>query len=275
MYTKLQYAPPFQGRLWFHQSNNVSRVTHRHDDLECNVVISGTGTYLIQQQRVTMTRGAVLWLFPEQNHLLLDSSSDFKMWIFVLRPEFLQNLCETLSQKDEAHVLLEGNPRGSFLRFLSQEKIEVIHDLCLNIVTTEKFPAYYNAGIAYLLWSVWTIYSAAQVVPVKSTIHPAIEQVAQLIHQGSWEENLESLAEQVGMAPATISRLFKQQTGLSVTAFRNRCRMDRFFTIYDQDHQPNLMNAALEAGFGSYAQFYRVFTQMMGMTPAVFQQKNR
>jgi len=55
---------------------------------------------------------------------------------------------------------------------------------------------------------------------------------------------------------------------MSMTEFRNRCRLRRFFALYEPE--ASLMTTALDAGFGSYPQFHRVFTALVGRSPAAF-----
>jgi AraC-like DNA-binding protein len=56
--------------------------------------------------------------------------------------------------------------------------------------------------------------------------------------------------------------------GVSLVDYRNRLRIDRFFeAIHRSGSTGNLLDAALEAGFGSYAQFHRVYRKFVGATP--------
>jgi transcriptional regulator GlxA family with amidase domain len=48
--------------------------------------------------------------------------------------------------------------------------------------------------------------------------------------------------------------------------YRNRLRLDRFESLLGQG-PANLLDAALEAGFGSYAQFHRVFRARLHASP--------
>ena len=54
--------------------------------------------------------------------------------------------------------------------------------------------------------------------------------------------------------------------GVSLVEYRNRLRVERFFASVDRGGS-NLQEAAQEAGFGSYAQFHRVFRKLLGTTP--------
>jgi AraC-like DNA-binding protein len=55
--------------------------------------------------------------------------------------------------------------------------------------------------------------------------------------------------------------------GLSMTRFRNQQRLDRFMRLYGQGRSTTALAAAHQAGFGSYAQFHRVFRQETGRSP--------
>jgi transcriptional regulator GlxA family with amidase domain len=48
--------------------------------------------------------------------------------------------------------------------------------------------------------------------------------------------------------------------------YRNRLRLRSFFDHVEQG-EANLIGAAHAAGFGSYAQFHRVYRQLLGSTP--------
>jgi len=61
--------------------------------------------------------------------------------------------------------------------------------------------------------------------------------------------------------------LFKQQTGVALVDFRNRERVEKFLQIYGTGQRRTMLDAALEAGFGSYAQFHRVFKRVTGRAP--------
>src|SRR5688572_18950915 len=61
------------------------RSQHSHEELELNLVTRGEGVYLAEGKRIRITKHTLLTLQPEQEHLLIDTSSDFHMWIVVMR----------------------------------------------------------------------------------------------------------------------------------------------------------------------------------------------
>ena len=77
------------------------------------------------------------------------------------------------------------------------------------------------------------------------------------------------IAAKLDISLSRLARVFKAQLGMSLVAYRNRLRMERFSSLVDQGHT-NLLGAALAAGFGSYAQFHRVFRALRRGTPREF-----
>lgn len=74
------------------------------------------------------------------------------------------------------------------------------------------------------------------------------------------------LARRLATTPSKLGKVFKAELGYSVTEYRNRMRLQRFLDSVDLTGT-NLLEAALSAGFGSYAQFHRVFRHLLGVTP--------
>ena len=60
------------------------------------------------------------------------------------------------------------------------------------------------------------------------------------------------------------------------SSYRNSVRLSLFWEEYWQPEQKTLAEAVYAAGFGSYAQFYKVFTQAYGSGPrASLQERDR
>ena len=56
---------------------------------------------------------------------------------------------------------------------------------------------------------------------------------------------------------------------MSLVRYRNQLRLERFVKIMDAGRS-SMLEAARAAGFGSYAQFHRVFQMLRGTTPRAF-----
>ena len=129
----------------------------------------------------------------------------------------------------------------------------------------------YNTGLAYALSMSWAAHCASAQLSPFSDVHPCVEKAAKILRDESGTEaqalSLQLLSRRVGLSTSRLSRLFKAQTGVSITEFRNRRRLEKFLELYGAGQKHNLHEAALEAGFGSYPQFHRVFKSVMGYAP--------
>ncbi|HEY4186224.1 MAG TPA: helix-turn-helix domain-containing protein [Polyangia bacterium] len=74
------------------------------------------------------------------------------------------------------------------------------------------------------------------------------------------------VAARLAVSLGRLAHVFKTEIGMSIVDYRNRVRLDRFTVLVDRGRR-NLSDAALAAGFGSYAQFHRVFRALRHQTP--------
>ena len=77
------------------------------------------------------------------------------------------------------------------------------------------------------------------------------------------------IAPKLGISTGRLARVFKTEMGMSLVEYRNRLLLDRFDRLLEGGGL-NLLEAALAAGFGSYAQFHRVFRAFRKMTPRAY-----
>ena len=82
------------------------------------------------------------------------------------------------------------------------------------------------------------------------------------------------IAARLDISLSRLARVFKAQLGMSLVEYRNRLRLERFSVLMDQGRM-NLLDAALAAGFGSYAQFHRVFRALRKTSPSDYVRATR
>ena len=209
-----------------------------------------------------------MWLFPAQEHVLIGQTTDFEMWIGVVKPPAVRKI----ASDGQTEVLLQADPEGEFCRRLRKEDCERLEDLFAEVVRGYDRPAYHNAGLAYALMQAWRLFERAPDVP-NTDVHPAVERAAQLIRTDSGGRSLAELSRLAGLSSARLSRLFKQQTGVTLVAFRNRQRIESFLRLYGGGQRLKMLDAALQAGFGSYPQFHRVFRRIVGCSPRSYRSR--
>jgi AraC-like DNA-binding protein len=270
MQEKLNLPAGTHGAVWYYKALlSEVRPMHRHRELELNIVTAGRASYLLGDRRYELGADDLVWLFPAQEHQLIDRSPDYEMWIVVFSPAGLQGAVRGTG----AAVLAEKLPVGRFCKSLARADALALGRLCAELQGAEKSPSLVNAGLRYLLLRGWEKFTAASDEPTYHALHPAVENALSLLRRGESEESLLELSRHARLSAARLSRAFKQQVGLGIAEYRNRMRLERFLESYGKERRITTLAAAFEAGFNSYAQFYRVFCRLMGQSPADYRRR--
>jgi AraC-like DNA-binding protein len=253
------------GRVVRHTTGTLRPRSHRHAELELNLVVRGTASYLMDDRRYDLSAGTLTWLFPGQEHVLVDESADHALWWAVFRPPVVARVAAS----PHARVLVEGDPVGRYSRHLHPRGVQRLDALLGELHEAETLDGtLFNAGLTYLLALSWRAFLDSSDLVGEVEVHPAVDTVVRALQADPEAGDLTALARRVGLSPSHLSRLFVTQMGLSITRFRNQQRLDRFMRLYGRGQGTTALAAAHQAGFGSYAQFHRVFRQETGRSPS-------
>lgn len=224
-------------------------IDHHHDDLEFNLIIKGSGAYRIDQEAHTLRPGTLIWLVPGQRHSLCRSPV-LEMWVAVVRPELA-----------DASWLPELAAHPS--RLLPGDELIDLDTLLSQVAQDSDEPALYNAGITYALRRAWRV--SRDHVTERKPMHGAVTRALLSMRESGAGLSLREVAARAGVTAPYLSHLLFEHTGRGFVEWRNRIRLERFMTAWRPN--ANLLSTALEAGFGSYTQFHRIFTQLIGCSP--------
>lgn len=265
---RINIAPQLDGQVWpFLPRQLPQRELHRHDEPEFNFITRGTAGYLVDGQRYEVARHTLIWLMPGQDHLLIDESRDFEMWIAVFRMPMLRRLVKAGCPRTITTPRLEP----PFCHHLTEPHASQLADMLTHSHAAKKDAPLFNAWLSTLAMTAWRMHEQAQQSPQGQAVHPCVRQAAELIRQSPQEADFQDIAQTCGLSLSRLTRLFKQQMGVAMVHFRQRERLRRFMLLQSQRPSLNMTQAALQAGFGSYPQFHRVFRQIHGCSPQVFE----
>lgn len=263
MWQRLPIPAKLHGMVWRFWQEKRLQPSHRHVDWEINLVLRGNAAYLIGPRRVEIHQGSAIWLFPHQEHLLVEPSPDLEMWVIVFRPVLFQGW------RDDpvvGQVLRHPNTELHCKR-IRRADVQWLSSLARDVQTQTDQPLLFNAGLHYLFGRAWQAYQAAHSVPDSDEVHPAVERATFRLAEETDGSMGDDFALSCGLSRARLSRLFKQQMKVSLATYRNQRRIQRFHEIFQNGKRLTLLEAALQAGFGSYAQFHRVYRAMTGESP--------
>lgn len=260
---------------------------HRHVELELNLVTQGAVTYVISGRRYTFPIGTMFWIFPSQEHLLVHRTQNARYYVAVFKPDLIQRACQG-KRYQGLHRLGTGEKcvLSKLLKLETYDLMTRTMDALMedsqdpDILNKEAGfgfqsdfcyehgdPDALNAGLRYLLISCWKLFQtgSASVEPVR--LHPAVTKALVLMSDEGLSLNLKEIARRSAVSEFYLSRLFKEQVAVPLSHFRNAARLRAFMEDYRRPGQRTILESVYAAGFGSYAQFYKVFLRFYGHGP--------
>jgi AraC-like DNA-binding protein len=289
MLEDLKLGRQYDGLIYLVESarNPPTIKSHRHVELELNVVVRGTISYVLGERRFTFGRRTLLWLFPSQEHQLVDRSSDAENYVAVFKHRLIERSCRSAAyeglKRDTADV------DGVLHTTLPVETFELVRKTMDNLMEAapdpdvlnreagfgvnsdfrydHRDPDGLNAGLHHLLLLCWRFQRAGKPLDGAVTVHSAVRKALDLISTGDEKQTLGDLARKCGASEAHLSRMFTRQIGVSLSRYRNSVRLAKFMGLIRGPEKRTITEAVYAAGFGSYAQFHRVFTKSYGSGP--------
>lgn len=236
---------------------------HQHDRLELNLVLKGRGELLFRDRKYPMLPGHMIWIFPHQWHAPFNWSQDLEMWIIEITPRLLDRIA-----RGERQALRAMDEKQNYCRQVSSEQLDTLDRTLAAVETTLLDYETFNQGLLFALYALWDAFLVAQEAPQTLNLHPSIRKTIDLLNLPDHaEDSVADMARKLRMTPAYLSSLFHREVGQTIPEYRNHIRLQQFLNKFEKEPSANLLYLALEAGFGSYAQFHRVFRQFMHKSP--------
>lgn len=289
MYENLKLGPDYEGMLFLAESvrNPPALRPHRHRELEINLVVSGTVTYVVDGQRWRFEKGSLLWFYPSQEHQLVDRTADAQYYVAVFKPEMIRQACRhpryaglkrrTAAQDGVLHLRLDAEAFDLIRRTMDALIVEGMDPDVLNREagfgwrSSFRFkhndPDALNAGLRHLMLMCWRSHHQGTLRGQSTALHPAVRRALDAMTREVTEEKVGTLAQRCGVSASYLSRIFCAQVGVPINRYRNSIRLGRFWEAMHGPTRKTVTEAVYEAGFGSYAQFYKVFVAAYGQSP--------
>ncbi len=244
----LRPGPPPSVGVWFSTPESTVLPEHEHAVAEANVLIAGWVEYSVAGRTLRATRGDCLWFPPHTSHRLTNLHPETALWVIELDEHQIGDapFVEALEDGYRArlsHLLrrLWLRPGADVARVTEERLRETLSASSLNQRATP------NEGDVEL--------------------HPGVLRAKRICETlGPAELDVPGVARRAGVSASRLAHLFQEQVGLTPLQYRNFCRVQHFIRTW-RTGEPSLVRAALEAGFGSYPQFHRVFRQVCGSAP--------
>ena len=220
------------------------------DALEANLITAGRGVYFLDNAQYDLSPGTLVWLLPNQSRRFLPGP-DLEIWVLTCSSDRLER------------DVLDDVARHP-CRVLAREDAIALDRLFSHVSQDADDPRLFRSAIDYAVRSARHISVSGADAPAAPP-HPAVATALRVLREWPDAPSAAALAARCGVSQVYLRELLIEQTGRGFVEWRNRSRLERFQILYPESG--DLLTAALAAGFGSYNQFHRVFTDVVGVTP--------
>lgn len=239
------------------QQNTSALELHYHPIPEIYVFLTGICRIQLNNCVHLLQRGTLIWIAPGQVHIICDQSLDCTFAVCSLKPQFLKRF-----------ELQETLPLETKIFNISEAEVVYLEHF-FSMLPPRDHPAriaaiYYGSDHLLRLLK-------HDILTESHVLSPGIEKVLNFLMQSKEKPPLSKLVQLAGMSSTSFQQQFKLQMNMTFSQYWNRLQVRRFLAVYDAGKRHNISEAVYQAGFGSYAQFYRVFTRISGYTPKAFQ----
>jgi AraC-like DNA-binding protein len=289
MFEDLKIRQRYDGFVFLADARTLQRIRpHRHRELELNLVERGTITYVVDGRRLRFGPRSLLWLYPDQEHQLVDLTGEARYYVAVFKPSLIRQISGRSAFDGLARFA--APVADSVLHYeLAAERFDLLRRMIDAVLeegldadtlsreagfgVTPDFhyehaePELLNAGLRLLLIQGWRLQRESLGGSKAVHLHRAVRHALDLLSDSSDSFDLRQIARRCGVSTAYLSRTFARQVGVPVSRYRNAVRLRRFWDCLHDGRGRSLTDAAYAAGFGSYAQFYRVFASAYGSGP--------
>jgi len=236
------------------------------------VLAAGTATLASQHTVVRLGPASVCWFAPRVPVVCRKASEDIHGWSMRVGPAQFTGLTPPsgldglLTTTDPLAVPVVSRLASAELRWSFERLAEL---------ATLPDSSELDAGLAYVAIRVWRCGATGHDPRpgASQTVLKALRLLDVLPDGQPWTAT--ALAREVGLSPGHLARQVRIETGRSLTDHRQQRQLDRYLDFSDDAHGLSISDAAYAAGFGSYAQFHRIFVQRMGCSPSEHRTRRR
>lgn len=253
----------------FRLVGNYHTIFHAHDYVEIFYIVNGEiGHKYENEQKTTLSAGDAYIVLPSKKHMFGYGDFSALHRDIMIRASFFREICDfispslyddLLSGKTSCHVRLNR----SELNYI-ESQIGFINQMLLDAIFQKEAEEFVKCFMFTLLSPFISkpIEKHSQSFPV--WFKKLLENFTQpeLISEG-----LDAILEGTNYDRKYLCRVFKKNTGLTMTEYLKRTRLDLAISMI-QNTDKNILTIAQELGFSSISYFNVSFKERYGITPS-------
>lgn len=266
-------------RLW--RDRPFEGFYHWHSCFEMLLVHQGSGVIIVNQKTYELAPGKLYYFLPYQLHkVYVDISAEqpYERSVFHFDPTFMDSFITPFIQLRNTFTLLRKGLAGDQELVLSDYRREA-----------EAAASAFESGLeasagggeeeqaALFLMGILSVIGRCVSMPPPDASSKTIIRHSDAVM--SWLERryaepfrLDELAAELHMSGAYLSRLFRQETGSSITGYLAALRIQRACSLLRSSDQ-SVEWIGAQVGLPSASYFIHLFKRMMGISPHQYRLK--
>lgn len=264
----------------FHASPLLMRAAHWHAQVEVNYIVQGWAHYRMSGHGARFNAGDLALFWGGLPHCLDDASDDLVyagghlplVHFFRLRlPQDVQSKlmqgATLVTHATDASDPLNFARWNDYARSGDPMKASMAVDELLLRIERIRFDAY------TLLPGAADVASAVDGLDHHSS--PIVVRICEFITDNFREEiDSSDIASAADIHPKYAMNVFKKSTGMTLNDYVNLMRLSYAQALLIQD-EANVLQVAMDSGFGSLSAFNKSFRKIAGMSPTDFRRELR
>lgn len=259
-------------RIW-HSRTPDDYENHFHSAVEVIIPLAGSVTVQLGDETLTVLADEVVMIPAGCNHSLhMGKGSERELMLYEMNGVFSLKEFSALRQMVSKPIYLTMNhPCRERVRALLLEIIQVHRSggMLRNMLGYALLLEIYAIlGEDYLATSA----TAAEMNVLQRQLsgEDAFHRALEYLNKNYMDDmTLDTLAAYAGFSRYTLSRMFRQHTGMTFTQYLSHRRVEMAMELLSATRMP-VTQVALQCGFNSIATFNRVFRDVKGCTPTQY-----
>lgn len=240
---------------------------HWHNEIEILFLLSGTLKITVKDAQYNLKAGDIILINSNQIHSI--KGKDDLTFVLQFVPELIYKICGNQEQ-----YYFSLNTANSSLKKESEAKLKSI----LANIGIEY--SRMRDGYKFYLWSYfyelvghvfrYSNYEAVTNDQIKAEDLKKVSAIINYINENFKKFlSIKLIAEELNMCDLTLSKFFKEKTGLSILFYMQIVRINYAKQLLGSSDTP-IVEIAEECGFYSLPTFYRAFGKIVGISPSEF-----
>lgn len=249
--------------------------SHKHNYIEFNYVYQGKLVQIIDNKRIELKKGELIFLNQRINHEIKASNKEDIIINFIIRPEFFDYISalfdyDNIISKFLMTTVYTYYDKGEYLYFKVSER-NYIQKLIENIISelyisSEMSKVTIKLLVGLLLVELIKNSNDIEIYSVdnydKKLIIETLKYVEEFYDKGSLLE----LSEKLNVPDYKLSKLIKKYTKMNFKQLLQEKKLSKAVELIKATDY-NMDEIIERIGYGNQTHFYKIFKEKFGMTP--------